>query len=134
MLRTHFLTNQDRVRCVEQVNVTTCLERWAEAEPEVGLLYDLLCDMVYPNIGSAPSVAVPHEDGLRVKVRDPESEGVKLFQCSFPAFMSLTEREEARLFQALFNLFLAIENERTLSTDSSVLSINGVQVRPALQG
>jgi hypothetical protein len=95
---------------VEQVNVTTCLERWAEAEPGVGVLYDLLCDMVHPNIGSAMSVTVPHEDGIRFKVRDRESEGVKLFQYSFSAFMSLTGREEARLFQALFSLFLLTDD------------------------
>jgi hypothetical protein len=94
---------------VEQVNVATCLEKWADAEPGVGVLYDLLCDMVHPNIGSAMSITVPEEAGIRFKVRDPASEGVKLFQYSFPAFMSLTGQEQVRLFQALLGLFLPLD-------------------------
>ena len=98
---------------VEQVNVTTCLEKWADAEPGVGVLYDLLCDMVHPNIGSAMSITVPEKEGIRFKVRDPSSEGVKLFQYSFPAFMSLTGHEHARLFQVLFSLFLPTDETKS---------------------
>jgi hypothetical protein len=82
------------------------------------VLYDLLCDMVHPNIGSAMSVTVPNEDGIRFKVRDPESEGVKLFQYSFPAFMTLTGHEHARLFQSLFALFLPIEDANPSSASA----------------
>ena len=94
---------------VEQVSVTTCLEKWAGVQPGVGTLYDLLCDMVHPNIGSVMSIMVPHEDRIRFKVRNASSEGYKLFQYSFPAFLSLTEREHARLFYLLMGLFLPID-------------------------
>jgi hypothetical protein len=95
---------------VEQVGTSTCLEKWAHAEAGVGVLYDLLCDMVHPNIGSVMSTMVPQGDRIRFKVRDPSSEGIKLFQYSFSAFASLTGHERSGLYAALLNLFLPIEN------------------------
>lgn len=94
---------------VEQVNVSTCLEKWASDQPGVGTLYDLLCDMVHPNIGSVMSTMVPLGDRIRFRVRDPSSEGFKLFECSFPAFLSLTGHEHSRLFAVLMHLFLPTE-------------------------
>jgi hypothetical protein len=94
-----------------QVNVATCLEKWADAEPAVGVVYDLLCDMVHPNIGSFMSITVPSGEGLLYKVRDPGSEGMKLFQYSFPAFMSLTGHEYRRLLKGLLLLFLPLDEE-----------------------
>ncbi|MBI4838438.1 MAG: hypothetical protein HY806_04720 [Nitrospirae bacterium] len=35
-----------------QVNVKTCVAKWAEEQSEIKVLYDLFCDLVHPNIGS----------------------------------------------------------------------------------
>lgn len=98
---------------VEQVNTATCLEKWAADEPGVGVLYDLLCDMVHPNIGSMMSTMVPDGNEMRFRVRDPSSEGLKLFHFSFPAFMTLTGHEHRDLFAILLHLFLPTDGEAT---------------------
>jgi hypothetical protein len=98
---------------VEQVSVTTCLEKWASDQPGIGVLYDLLCDMVHPNIGSVMSTMVPNGDKIRFRVRDPSSEGFALFRSSLPAFLSLTHHERADLFQFLLALFLPTKDETT---------------------
>jgi hypothetical protein len=36
-----------------QVNVQTCLQKWYRDSPKLESLYDLMCDLVHPNIGSA---------------------------------------------------------------------------------
>jgi hypothetical protein len=95
---------------VEQVGVTTCLDKWAADEPGAGVVYDLLCDMVHPNIGSVMSTMVPDENRIWFRVRDPSSEELKLFQYSFPAFISLTSHECFDLFKILMHLFLPIES------------------------
>jgi hypothetical protein len=100
-----------RAAPVEQVGTTTCLEKWAAAQSGVGVLYDLLCDMVHPNIGSVMSTMVPDGNRIRFRVRDPASEGHKLFQYSFPAFMTLTGHEHADSFWLLMQLFLPIGKE-----------------------
>lgn len=98
-----------RLPPVEQINVTTCLEKWAEAEPGVGTVYDLFCDLVHPNIGSVMSTMVHVDDELRFRVRDPSSVGLTLFQKSFAAFHVLTSRELTELIAMLLHLVLPIE-------------------------
>lgn len=95
---------------VEQIGVATCLEKWAKAEPGVGTLYDLFCDMVHPNIGSLISTMVPIGQELRFRVRDPSSEGLSLFQKSFSAFHVLTSRELTTLIALLLQLFLPLDD------------------------
>jgi hypothetical protein len=41
----------------KQVSITTCVENWAADAPVVLVLYDLLCDLVHPNLGSTLAVA-----------------------------------------------------------------------------
>ena len=43
-----------------QVNVLTCVKRWAQQEPGVLIVYNLFCDLVHPNIGSALHGGVGH--------------------------------------------------------------------------
>jgi hypothetical protein len=35
-----------------QVNILTCMQKWARETPSVTVLYNLFCDLVHPNIGS----------------------------------------------------------------------------------
>jgi hypothetical protein len=37
---------------MEQVNVLTCVQKFSNREPKFGVMYDLLCDLVHPNMGS----------------------------------------------------------------------------------
>jgi hypothetical protein len=90
----------------EQVNVATCLEKWARVEPGIGVLYDLLCDMVHPNIGSVMSIMITDKEQIRFKVRHPSSGGFRLFLSSFPVFMKLTGEERAGLMERLLGLIL----------------------------
>ena len=114
-----------RAAPIEQVNVSTCLEKWAHDQPGVGVLYDLLCDMVHPNIGSLMSTTVPEAEGMRFRVRDASSEGFKLFQYSFPAFMTLTGHEYSRLIEMLMLSFLPT-NEKAASAQSRACQDNGI--------
>lgn len=95
----------------EQFSVCSCLEKWAAQEPGVGVLYDLLCDMVHPNIGSVMATMVRDGEGLRFAVRDLSSEGFQLFRISFPALVTLVWRELTRLFGILPGLALPEEEK-----------------------
>ena len=48
-----------------QVNVQTCLQEWYRDSPKLESLYDLMCDLVHPNIGSA-FLVVRAQDGKLV--------------------------------------------------------------------
>lgn len=48
----------------KQVNITTCVEKWAAEAPAVLVLYDLLCDMVHPNLGSNLAIASVEDQKL----------------------------------------------------------------------
>jgi hypothetical protein len=48
-----------------QVNVQTCLQKWYRDSPQLESLYDLMCDLVHPNIGSA-FLVVRAQDGKLV--------------------------------------------------------------------
>ena len=48
-----------------QVNVQTCLQKWYRDSPKLESLYDLMCDLVHPNIGSA-FLVVRAQDGKLV--------------------------------------------------------------------
>jgi len=104
---------------LEQVGTLTCLEKWAAVQPRVGVLYDLLCDMVHPNLGSVISTMVPDGNKVRFRVRHPTSEGLKLFQLSFPAFATLTGHEHAQLFSILMRSFLPIEETSSRASSES---------------
>jgi hypothetical protein len=95
-----------RTSLIEQVSTATCLEKWARIEPGIGVLYDLLCDMVHPNIGSVMSIMVTDKEQIRFKVRHPSSGGFRLFLSSFPVFMKLTGEERTILMERLLRLIL----------------------------
>lgn len=47
-----------------QVNVQTCLANWYKESPQIKGLYDLLCDLVHPNLGSNLTVIRSYDDKL----------------------------------------------------------------------
>ncbi len=76
----------------EQVNVLTCIERWAETTPEVLIAYNLFCDLVHPNIGSSFLVASTNDKGLYFTPSKGASVGADIFLQSFPILVSVTHK------------------------------------------
>lgn len=76
----------------EQVNVLTCIEKWAETTPEVLITYNLFCDLVHPNIGSSFLVASITDQGLYFSPLKGKSVGADIFAQSFPALVSVTQK------------------------------------------
>jgi hypothetical protein len=76
----------------EQVNVTTCVEKWAQVTPEVLIAYNLFCDLVHPNIGSSFLVASISDQGLYFTPSKGKSVGADIFEQSFPILVSVTHK------------------------------------------
>lgn len=77
----------------EQVNVLTCIEKWAKETPEVLIAYNLFCDLVHPNIGSSFLVASTSNEGLYFSPSKGESVGSDIFEQSFPLLLSVTHKQ-----------------------------------------
>jgi hypothetical protein len=81
----------------EQVNVQTCVDKWAQETPEALVAYNLFCDLVHPNFGSTFLVASRGE-GTRFyfsRFRGTPI-GRDIFEQSFPILMSLTHNPFAQ--------------------------------------
>ena len=76
----------------EQVNVLTCIEKWAEGTPEILIAYNLFCDLVHPNIGSSFLVASTYNEQLYFKPTEGRSVGEDIFEQSFPILVSVTQK------------------------------------------
>ena len=74
----------------EQVNVLTCIEKWAELTPEVLIAYNLFCDLVHPNMGSSFLVASINDKGLFFTPTKEKKVGKSIFEQSFPILVSVT--------------------------------------------
>lgn len=72
----------------EQVNVLTCVESWAVAEPSVLVVYGLFCDLVHPNIGSSFLIASSNAKGLYFSPFFGQSMGVAIYEQSLPLLVS----------------------------------------------
>lgn len=76
----------------EQVNVLTCIEKWAEVTSEVLIAYNLFCDLVHPNIGSSFLVASTDGNDLYFTPSKGKCVGVDIFEQSFPILISITQK------------------------------------------
>jgi hypothetical protein len=72
--------------------VGECIKSWASTSPGVGVVYDLFCDMVHPNIGSTFLVASVGPDGLYFAKNRGESLGKHIFDKSFPMLVMTTQK------------------------------------------
>lgn len=77
---------------IEQVNVKTCIDKWALKEPGVMIAYDLFCDLVHPNIGSSFLVSSANKNGLYFSTSKGVSVGIGIFEQSFPLLLSITAK------------------------------------------
>ncbi|PSV92417.1 hypothetical protein [Photobacterium iliopiscarium] len=85
----------------KQVNVVTCLNKWAKQTPEVMIAYDLFCDLVHPNIGSSFLVASVSKDGLFFTKNKGEQIGKQVVDETFVLLLSIAHREFGELIQTL---------------------------------
>jgi hypothetical protein len=76
----------------EQVNVLTCIQKWAGEAPEVLIAYNLFCDLVHPNIGSSFLVASVSSEGLYFSRFKGELVGKSIFEQSFPILLAVTHK------------------------------------------
>ena len=56
---------------LEQINVVTCIEKWALSAPVVMLLYKMFCDLVHPNVGSRPHRGASGKRGCLLSSEEP---------------------------------------------------------------
>ncbi len=75
-----------------QVNVLSCIQKWAGETPEVLIAYNLFCDLVHPNIGSSFLVASLSSGGLYFSRFKGELVGKMIFEQSFPILVSVTHK------------------------------------------
>jgi hypothetical protein len=85
----------------EQVNVLTCIEKWAEQTQEVMVAYKLFCDLVHPNLGSNFLVASMDSETLYFTKKHPELVGQQIFEQSFPILLSSTMQPFGQYLSAL---------------------------------
>lgn len=88
--KTPLVTQEDII--APQVNVLTCVEKWATELPEVLIAYNLFCDLVHPNIGSTFLVASSSADGLFFSRFRGEPVGRQIFEHSLPILLSVTHK------------------------------------------
>jgi hypothetical protein len=77
---------------LEQINVNTCMDKWAAEQPEAQMIYDLFCDLVHPNIGSNFLVASVCDDKLHFAQNKGAMLGHSIFEESFPLLVSIVSK------------------------------------------
>jgi hypothetical protein len=89
-----------------QTNVLTCIESWGAEEPGVIVIYNMLCDLVHPNIGSAFLVASVKDDFLYFSPSKGNSIGAQIFEQSLPLLLSITMKPfGAYLFHLISTIY-----------------------------
>jgi hypothetical protein len=86
---------------IAQVNVLTCLERWAREAPIVMILYELLCEMVHPNLGSTFLVASKKDGRLSFGRLAGTPAGHNIFETSIGWLLPIGYKEFGNLIGAL---------------------------------
>jgi len=72
-----------------QVNVLTCVQKWARETPPVLVLYDLFCDLVHPNIGSTLLIMKKWEEGVGFGGQNGEAFGEDIVIRTLAGLVSL---------------------------------------------
>jgi hypothetical protein len=86
----------------DQVNVITCIEKWAHETPQALVAYNLFCDLVHPSFGSTTLVASRTEDGAIYYSRFRGTPiGREIFEQSFPILLPLSYKPFAENLRRL---------------------------------
>lgn len=88
----------------KQTNVITCVEKWAKEAPVILILYELLCDLVHPNIGSTFLTSYAKDGRLFFGVAEGAPIGHMLFEQSFPWLLSVVHKGFNRYFFLLLSM------------------------------
>lgn len=82
-----------------QVNIITCLEKWARQNPAIANLYALFCDLVHPNLGSTLLVGRRLDRHISIGGQQGQWVGLEIFQRTFPDLLALSREVDERLAQ-----------------------------------
>lgn len=80
-----------------QVNVLTCIEKWAREAPFVMILYELLCEMIHPNLGSTFLVASIKDGNLHFGCHTGVPAGHSIFETTLGWLMPAGHKEFGHL-------------------------------------
>jgi hypothetical protein len=83
------------------IRIGECIRSWAAETPGVGVVYELFCDMVHPNIGSTFLMASVGPGGLYFSKGRGESVGRRIFEKSFPMLVSVTHEPFGEFLEVL---------------------------------
>lgn len=97
------LMENTTVSIPQQVNVKTCMEKWAKETPSVKVLYDLFCDLVHPNIGSTFLILKQWSDGIGFGGQSGKLFGFDIFERTFVGVAGIV-KEIAKLQAGLILL------------------------------
>lgn len=84
--------NKSKAPTGDQINVFTCVTKWAAVAPEVQIAYDLFCDLVHPNIGSTFLVASTDNQNLYFSRFHGEPVGSRIVAQTLPILLSVTQK------------------------------------------
>jgi hypothetical protein len=93
-----------------QVNVLTCVQKWAKETPRVIDLYDLFCDLVHPNIGSTFLITKQFTNGIGFGGKEGERVGKQIVISTVAGLLGLFPEIERHL-NAMLLLQMHIENQ-----------------------
>ena len=83
------------------IPVGRCIDSWSKDVPEVGVAYDLFCDMVHPSTGSSILVASTGPGGLYFSKSRGDRVGTAIVEQSLPLLLSITQRPFGEFLTAL---------------------------------
>lgn len=86
-----------------QVNVLTCIQKWAQHDADVMVAYGLFCDLVHPNIGSNMLVASIDDHLLYFTKHRGQPVGRVLFERTFPLLVTVSQKEFGTQLAALLH-------------------------------
>jgi len=92
-----------------QVNVVTCVQKWANETSSVLVLYDLFCDLVHPNIGSTLLIMKKWTEGVGFGGQNGEAFGENIVIRTLAGLVALFKHIS---FYLNFMLLLQIHDEK----------------------
>ncbi len=81
----------------KHLRIKDCVDDWAKEVPAVEFIYDYLCDIVHPNMGSNLILMRADDDGLSFDHNERSKVGSDLFERIFPYAASACVKEMGRL-------------------------------------
>ena len=85
-------SNAKRPTTAKPVRIGDCIDRWAEEHDGVRVVYELLCDLVHPNMGSNLLVASIDSHDLYFTKHKGRPVGHTIFEQTLPLIVSVTHK------------------------------------------